>query len=167
MKAVLLLSLLGLVSCAGIFAQTPESELSAAEIYLAKDDGKGKPGEPATAFSTTDSPIHCVVKLGDTASVTVKMYLVAVNVSGVKPDSRVVSASFTTTDGQNEVFFNGRPHKVWFAGAYRADIFVDDKPFRSLDFVVMTPKAAAKTNGFAPKSAVAKPRRPRSKSKVN
>lgn len=150
-----------------VIAQTPESDIGAAEIYLAKDDGKGKPGEPATAFSTTDSPIHCVVKLGDTASVTVKMYLVAVNVSGVKPDSRVVSASFTTTDGQNEVFFNGRPHKVWFAGAYRADIFVDGKPFRSMDFVVTAPKAAVKANSLAPKTAVAKPRGARSKPKVN
>jgi hypothetical protein len=150
-----------------VIAQTPESDPGTAEIYLAKDDGKGKPGEPATVFSTSDSPIHCVVKLGDTTPVTVKMFLVAVNVSGVKPDSRVVSASFTTTDGQNEVFFNGRPHKVWFAGSYRADIFVDGKPFRSLDFVVTAPKAAVKANSFAPKSAVAKPRSPRSKPKVN
>jgi hypothetical protein len=162
------LFLISVMLCSSpITAQTPESDPGIAEIYLAKDDGKGKPGEQATTFSTTDSPIHCVVKLGDTAPVTVKMYLVAVNVSGVKPDSRVVSASFTTTDGENEVFFNGRPHKVWFAGAYRADIFVDDKPFRSLDFVVTAPRAASKGNAFAPKSAVAKPRATRAKPKVN
>ncbi len=146
-----------------VIAQTPESEMGAAEIYLAKDDGKGNPGEPATEFSTTDTPIHCVVKLGDTAPVTVKMFLVAVNVSGVKPDSRVVSASFTTSDGQNEVFFNGRPQKLWFSGTYRADIFVDGKPFRSLDFVVTAPKAASKGSSLAPKTSSVKPRRPRSK----
>lgn len=162
------LFLLTLIFCfATAAAQTPESDTGEANVYLAKDDGKGKPGEPATEFSTTDTPIHCVVKLGDTAPVTVKMFLVAVNVSGMKPDSRIISASYTTSDGQNEVFFNGRPQKIWFSGTYRADIFVDEKPFRSLDFVITAPKVLSKGPGITPKTSLIKPRRSRSKVTAN
>lgn len=163
------LFLLTLIVCFATTAasQTPESDTGEANVYLAKDDGKGKPGEPATEFSTTDTPIHCVVKLGDSAPVTVKMFLVAVNVSGMKPDLRIISASYTTSDGQNEVFFNGRPQKIWFSGTYRADIFVDEKPFRSLNFVVTAPKIVSKGPGSAPKTSLVKPRRQKSKININ
>lgn len=148
-------------------AQMPETEEVDPEVYLAKGDGKGNPGDAATEFSPTDIPIFCVVRLGSSDPVTVKMYLVAVSVKGVKPESRIVSTSYTTSDGQNEVYFTGRPEKTWHAGSYRADIFVEGKPFRSLDFVVSSNVPAATGNSFAPKSAKAKPRRPKAKPSGN
>jgi hypothetical protein len=87
------------VSCACVFAQEADPivpRVNVSEIYLAKDDGTGKAGEAATAFETTDVPIHCVVQLDSAESVTVKMQLVAVNVPGVKPGTKVVATSYTT-----------------------------------------------------------------------
>jgi hypothetical protein len=110
------------------------------DVYLAKDDGKGDPGEPASEFITSDTPIHCVVRLENDQTVTVKMYLVAVSVKGLRAGSRVVAASYTTKPGQSEVYFNGRPDPAWLVGNYRADIFIDGKPFRSVDFVVNSKK---------------------------
>jgi hypothetical protein len=77
-------------------------------IYLAKDDGTGQAGDAASSFAPTDIPIYCVVMLDSPAPVTVRMNLVAAKVTGVKPDSKVLSVSYTTKDGQNRVNFPER-----------------------------------------------------------
>jgi hypothetical protein len=106
------------------------------EIYLAKDNGTGEAGDAVSSFRTTDIPIYCVVLLNSAQPVTVKMNLVAVNVLGVKAETRVVSTSYTTADGQDRVNFTGKPHKLWVAGEYRADVFIDGKPAGKVDFVI-------------------------------
>ena len=109
---------------------------SVEEAYLAKDDGKGKAGEQVTEFSTTDIPIYCVVLLDTQKSVTVKINFVAVNVTGVKAETKVVTASYTTKDGQNRVNFTGRPDGQWTPGKYRVDIFLDGKAAKAVEFEI-------------------------------
>jgi hypothetical protein len=82
-------------------------------IYLAKDDGTGQAGDAASSFVPTDIPIYCVVMLDSTTPVTIRMNLVAAKVTGVKADSKVLSVSYTTKDGQNRVNFTGRPTGKW------------------------------------------------------
>jgi hypothetical protein len=128
------------------------------EVYLAKDDGDGKAGDPVLAFSTTDIPIHCVVVLGSNQSVTVKMNFVAVSVPGVKAETRVVSSSYTTNGVEDRVNFTGRPYKLWVAGLYRVDIMIGSEPKRSVEFKIVDANAEVKGNRFAapakkPKSA--------------
>jgi hypothetical protein len=86
----------------------------------------------------------------------VKMNLVAVNVPGVKAETRVVSTSYTTSDGQDRVNFTGKPQKLWVAGEYRADVFIDGKPAGKVDFIIT--KSGAET---------AKPVKPRPKPSPN
>lgn len=136
LKPILLLFLCS-ISSLGIFAQS-KATVGIDEIYLAKDDGKGKAGEAATSFVTTDVPIYCVVQLDSTIPVTVKMNLVAANVPGVKAETKVVSTSYTTKDGENRVNFSGKPAGKWVAGKYRADIFVDGKFVKDLAFEIRT-----------------------------
>ena len=114
------------------------------EVYLAKDNGEGKAGEQVTEFRTTDIPIHCVVVLDSAAKATVKMNFVAVSVSGVKAETKVVTASYTTKDGQNRVNFTGRPEGRWTPGKYRVDIFIDGKIAKNLEFDIR-----ASTNNLA------------------
>ena len=114
-------------------AQTPSG---IEEVYLAKDDGNGKAGDQATEFRTTDVPIYCVVLLGSDAKTVVKMNFVAVSVSGVKPDTKVVTASYTTKEGQNRVNFTGRPEGNWTAGKYRVDLFLDGKMVKIVEFEI-------------------------------
>ena len=137
-KAIQLFSVL-LVCCACVFAQESDPvtpRVNVAEIYLAKDDGTGEAGDPVTTFETTDVPIYCVVKLDSAESVTVKMQLVAVSVTGVKPGTKVVAASYTTKDLQDRVNFTGRPQGNWVAGRYRVDIYVDNVQVASREFAV-------------------------------
>lgn len=117
-------------------SDVPPVVAGVAEIYLAKDDGKGQAGEEATSFVTTDIPIYCVVQLDSATPVTVRMNLVAVAVAGVKAETRVVSTSYTTQNNEDRVNFTGRPAGQWVPGRYRVDIFIADRPVVSREFAV-------------------------------
>ena len=132
------------------------------DVYLAKDDGTGKAGDVVTEFAAGDIPIHCVVVLATAARVTVKMNFVAVAVPGVKPDSKVVSASYTTTEKQDRVNFTGRPDGKWTPGRYRVDIFLDGKPQKQLEFSIKgTASGAPAASTFVQPIPKPKPRSPR------
>ena len=120
---------------------TPKLPGGVEEIYLAKDDGTGQAGEPVTSFQTTDPRIYCIVQLTSDASATVKMHFVAVSVPGVKVETRVVTTSYTTKDGEDRVNFFGKPKTKWTAGKYRVDIFVNDKMVKDLAFEITGPAA--------------------------
>ena len=137
--------------CAAVFAQAPQPAAplpNVEDVYLAKDNGEGEAGDVTDSFAPTDIPIHCVVVLADARPRFVKMLLVAVKVPGVKAESRVVSATYTTNDKQNRVFFTGRPDGKWVPGTYRIDIFVDAKKERSVNFDVKGTAAPAAADKF-------------------
>lgn len=137
-----------IIACGlSVFAQEIDTTPSAGEteIYLAKDDGTGKAGDEATSFVTTDVPIYCVVMLSSSTPVKVKMNLVAVAVAGVRPDTKVVSTSYTTRDNENRVNFTGRPAGQWVPGRYRVDIFVDDKQVMTREFAIQKATQAKPT----------------------
>lgn len=149
------ISLFLIVVCVGAFAQPPgpvevtPSSAAVEDVYLARDDGEGKAGEVSVIFAPTDIPIHCIVVLSKPDPAAVRMNFVAVKVNGVKPDSRVVSSSYATQQGQDRVFFTGKPHGRWTAGSYRIDVFVNDKLEKSLAFEVKSGSLPAASN-FAP-----------------
>ena len=148
------------VCAVSAFAQPPEpAEARLFErVYLAKDDGAGNPGEETAEFAPGDVPIHCVVVLSGASTATVRMDLIAVSVAGIRPESKIISTSYTTKDLQDRVFFNGRPSKMWFTGGYRADIYIDGILVGKFPFTVkgagQPPKPAM---NFQPKQLV-KPR---------
>ena len=107
-----------------------------AEIYLAKQDADGKAGEPAEQFIVTDIPIFCVVRLYAPGVAAVKMDFIAAKVPGVKPESKVVSTSYTTKENEDRVKFTGRPQGQWVAGKYRVDVFIGDKKFRIIELEI-------------------------------
>jgi hypothetical protein len=107
------------------------------QIFLAKDNGEGNVGEAVEGFLTTDIPIFCVVQLNSTTPATVKMILRAVDVTGVKAETNVITVSYKTNGRQNRVNFTGRPEGNWTAGRYRIDIFIDDKSAGSQAFEIV------------------------------
>ena len=139
MKALFLVIFL-LLAFDGVFAQNdaPLTTNGIEEVYLAKDNGGGKAGEQVTEFRTTDIPIYCVVLLESDVQTVVKMNFVAVSVVGVKPETKVVTASYTTKAGQNRVNFTGRPDGKWTPGKYRVDLFLDSKKVKDVEFDIKT-----------------------------
>lgn len=130
------------------------------ELYLARDNGEGRAGEQVSEFRTSDVPIYCVVLLETGQKVTVKMNFVAVAVSGVKPETKVVTASYTTKENQNRVNFTGTPDGRWTPGKYRVDIFLDGKPARNLEFEIRGASGTGRNNNTAEKFAPDPPKPP-------
>lgn len=126
------------------------------DVYLARDNGEGRAGDVVEEFTTGDVRIHCVVVLTGFDPTPVKMLLVAVKVPGVKPESKVVTATYTTKQGQDRVFFSGSADGKWIPGAYRIDIFVADKKERSVSFEIKGSAGPAAASKYAP-SKRAKP----------
>ena len=157
--AVALVCLITAVMSAGQqIAPVTQASPAVEEVYLARDDGSGKAGDQAEEFRTTDVPIHCVVLLDNVGKVTIKMNFVAVKVAGVKSETKVVSASYTTTERQNRVNFTGTPDGVWTPGRYRVDLFIDGKASRSLEFDIK-----ASTTNVAAASYLKPPEPPKPK----
>ena len=88
------------------------------------------------------------------------MNLVAVAVPGVKPETKVVSTSYTTRGNEDRVNFSGRPAGQWVAGRYRVDIFIAGAAVVSREFDVQkavqakpttkpTPSRTAERSGLA------------------
>jgi len=156
-----------LLFCGAGFGQTDNSSITGGieEVYLAKDDGSGKAGEQVTEFRVTDVPIYCVVLLGSGTSTVVKMNFVAVKVAGVKPETKVVTASYTTKDGQNRVNFSGRPEGKWTPGKYRVDLFLDGKKTSEVEFHIkssggaINPGTSAVKNFQSSETPKTKPRK--------
>lgn len=113
-------------------------DVGVAEIFLAKADAGGEPGEAAENFAPTDVPIFCVVQLDSMKSAIVKMNLVAVKVGGVKPDTKVFTVSYTTNGEQSRVSFKGAPDGKWVAGNYRFDIYINGKPAGTKTFEILS-----------------------------
>ena len=154
--------ILCLLAAAGSFAQSGQIPTPAVEeLYLARDDGNGKAGEQVLEFNTSDVPIYCVVLLDSTGKVTVKMNFVAVSVAGVKPDTKVVTASYTTKDGQNRVNFSGRPDDKWTPGNYRVDIFLDGKIAKNVEFEIKSRSSGATAAKFVSSPNPPKPAPPK------
>jgi hypothetical protein len=121
------------------------------EAYLAKDDGKGNAGLPAKNFIVSDVPIYAVVQLDSALPVTVRMNLVAADVPGVRAETKVVSTSYTTKDGEDRVNFSGRPAGKWTAGKYRADIFINGKLVKVLAFEIRSTPPIVAAGSFQPR----------------
>ncbi len=143
-----------------LFAQGEPVAASAGieEVYLAKDDGSGKAGEQVTEFRVTDVPIYCIVLLESNAATVVKMNFVAVAVAGVKPETKVVTATYTTKEGQNRVNFTGRPDGKWTAGKYRVDLFLNGKFDRTVEFIIKGTPTTMEANFLQPAAPAVKVR---------
>ena len=138
----------------GVFGQTAEvaekTTVNVENIALMRDDGEGNPGVEIEVFKTTDFPIHCQITLDSVKSSTVKMNLVAVMVAGLKAETKIMTVSYKTNGEQNIVNFRGSPNKIWLAGKYRVDIFVDDKLAGKKEFEIEKSTSPAGQTNFTP-----------------
>jgi len=126
-----------------VSAQTVKTEYTngndknrAADLTLARKNSGGDIEEGIEIFSPRDIPIICYVDLASDKPVTVKLNFIAVKVRGVRPNSKIISISYKTKEGEDIVTFTGKPEKQWVLGAYRVDILLDGKLTTSKEFTV-------------------------------
>jgi len=150
---VVLAAVVCLFSAVNAFSQSGKTTSVVVDnLFLAKDDGTGKPGEPAESFYSTDVPIYVVVTTEPGKGASMTMRFVSVDVPGLKPESKILSTNFDLKEGSSSVWFNGHPFgSYWIAGKYRVDILVDGVVAKSQEFEVKKVKGTGNTTTFAPK----------------
>jgi hypothetical protein len=119
-------------------------------IALMRDDSEGNPGVETEVFKTTDFPIHCQITLDSVKSSAVKMNLVAVMVAGLKAETKIMTVGYKTNGEQNIVNFRASPNKIWLAGKYRVDIFVDNKLAGKKEFEIEKSTLPTGQTNFTP-----------------
>jgi hypothetical protein len=145
---------------------TEEKEVSVEQIYLARDDGKGNPGATVEKFNVSDRPVYCIIQLNTEKPVAVKMIFVAAKANRLKPETRIITVSYTTKENENGVTFNASPDGLWMAGEYRIDVYINNKLSKSRTFEIGNPtiepskeKIPTTPKSFAPRKKVKKPQK--------
>ncbi len=117
-----------------------EKKPKVSKLSLAREDAEGNIIEGVSSFSPKDIPIYCYVDLNTSKPITVKLDFIAVKVKGMRPNSKLISISYKTKNGEDMVTFTGRPEKTWLVGSYRVDILLNGKAASSKTFEVLKPK---------------------------
>ena len=140
-----------------------KKEVSVEQIYLARDNGKGNPGETVEKFSVNDRPVYCIIQLNTEKPVAVKMVFVAAKANRLKPETKIITVSYTTKETENGVTFNASPDGLWMAGEYRIDVYVNNKFSKSRTFEIgnltvepSKDKIPTAPKSFAPRKKVKK-----------
>jgi hypothetical protein len=114
------------------------STANISDAKLAKDpDG----AQPATTFAQ-DEPFYCVVQLANAPDDTkVKAAWTVVEAQDTEPNVLIDEAEISSGDGQ--IHFDLTNDKLWPAGQYKVDLYLNDKLDRTLEFQVEASAVAA------------------------
>lgn len=93
---------------------------------------------PTTVFSPKDEAINCVAILDNVTSTTkVKVVWTAIEVAGEAEGNIILGErEIVLSNRQNVVNFYLTAQREWPAGKYKADLFLNDKLARTLEFTV-------------------------------
>jgi hypothetical protein len=106
------------------------------EIYMARDDGSGDPGEKANTFDPKDRTIHCVTKLKDARSGTkMRFSCFAVDAKGAK-NEKLKDIDYTTRTLENVVHGHLTAPGEWRAGRYRVEVYVNGNLEEAVHYTV-------------------------------
>ena len=106
------------------------------ELHMAKDDGKGDPGDETTVFGPGDRTIHCVVKLAEAKSGTkMKFSWFIVDAEGAK-NEKIRDIDYTTRALDSIVHGHLTLPQDWPSGKYRVDVFVNGNLEKSVQYSV-------------------------------
>lgn len=124
--AVLTLLFLTLLAC--------NFSVSTANINEAKMAKDSQGQQPTTVFAQ-DEPFYAVVELANASDDTaVKAVWTAVEADGLDPNYVISEAS--TTSGSGSLWFDLTNDKLWPAGKYKVDLYLNDELARTLEFTV-------------------------------
>ncbi|MGI8835353.1 MAG: hypothetical protein ACR2H4_01800 [Pyrinomonadaceae bacterium] len=118
-------------------AETPvESGSVIKEIYMAKDDGSGKPGDHTTKFEPGDRTIHCVVTLNEAKGGTdLKFSWWIVDADGTQ-NQKIKDIDYVTKALENIIRGHLSLPQDWPTGKYKVQIYVDGNLDRTVPYTV-------------------------------
>ena len=106
------------------------------QIHMAKDDGRGDPGDQADVFGGNDRTIHCVVKLNEAKSGTkMKFSWWVVDADGTK-NEKIRDIDYTTRALENVVHGHLTAPSDWPSGKYKVEVFVNGNLENTVGYTV-------------------------------
>ncbi len=119
-----------------IAAALASAQVVVTKVQLAKDNGRGKPGQVVSSISPSDQLFHCVVNCKPLKVETgFSGTLVALDAGGHK-DYRVASVSLNASANMDLVDFKFSLPRPWPVGKYRIDVKADGRMMRSVSFEI-------------------------------
>ena len=95
------------------------------DVHMARDDGKGDPGEQTNTFNGKDRTIHCVTKLKDAQSGTkMKFSWYVVEAEGTS-NEKIRDIDYTTRALENVVHGHLTAPRNRPVGKYKVEVYVN------------------------------------------
>jgi len=106
------------------------------EVHMAKDNGRGAPGDETLSFGTSDRTIHCVVKLKEAKRGTsMKFSWWIVDADGSK-NQKIKDIDYTTRTLENIVHGHLSLPQEWPTGKYKVQVFVNGDLDRTINYTI-------------------------------
>jgi hypothetical protein len=106
------------------------------EIHMAKDDGRGAPGDKTESFAPSDKTIHCVATLKEPKGGTdMKFAWWIVDAEGSK-NQKIKEIDYTTRPLENVVHGHLTLPQNWPSGKYKCQVFVNGDLDKTVNYVV-------------------------------
>jgi hypothetical protein len=107
-----------------------------ADANMAKDNGKGEPGDQTNTFKPSDKTIHCLIKLRNPKEGTkITFSWWQLDSSGAKK-GKPKDIDYTTQGSEDMVHGHLTLDDGWAVGKYRCEVSVNGNLEKTLDFVV-------------------------------
>jgi hypothetical protein len=106
------------------------------DVHMARDDGKGDPGEQTNTFNVKDRTIHCVTKLKDAqAGTKMKFSWYVVEAEGTS-NEKIRDIDYTTRALENVVHGHLTAPRDWPVGKYKVEVYVNGNLENTLTYTV-------------------------------
>lgn len=106
------------------------------KVHMARDDGKGDPGEESDTFNPKDRTIHCVTTLKDAKSGTqMKFSWFVVDADGSK-NEKIRDIDYTTRALENVVHGHLIAPRDWPVGKYKVEVYVNGNLEETVPYTV-------------------------------
>ncbi len=106
------------------------------EINMARDNGRGDPGEETTSFSPDDRKIHCVVKLKEAKSGTAMRFSWWIVDADGTQNKKIKDIDYTTRTLENVVHGHLVLPNNWPLGKYKVQVYVNGDLDKTVAYAV-------------------------------
>jgi hypothetical protein len=106
------------------------------DVHMARDNGKGDPGEETDTFTSKDRTIHCVTTIKDAKSGTqMKFSWYVVEAEGGK-NEKIRDIDYTTRALENVVHGHLIAPRDWPPGKYKVEVYVNGNLEETVPYTV-------------------------------
>ena len=106
------------------------------DVHMAKDNGRGAPGDETLSFAPNDRTVHCVVKLKEAKRGTaMKFSWWIVDADGTK-NQKIKDIDYTTRTLENVVHGHLSLPQDWPIGKYKVQVFVNGDLDRTIAYSI-------------------------------